>query len=181
MSERRFVLVTGNPNKVDEARRITGLEIEAVRLELPEIQSLDLAEVLAEKCEEAWRRLERPLVVEETGLELEAMGGFPGPLVRWMLEAMGPEGVARSALALGNPRVTARCMLMYRDADSTVVAEGVDSGELVLPARGSGGFGWDPVFQPDGSRQTWAEAGTAAKDRNAHRGRAWRALLRKLT
>ena len=59
MSECRFVLVTGNPNKVDEARRITGLQIEAVRLELPEIQSLDLAEVLAEKCDADYQRDQR--------------------------------------------------------------------------------------------------------------------------
>ena len=69
---RGVVLVTGNRNKIAEARRLCGAELEAIELELPEIQSLDLEEVLRAKGEEAFRRLRRPLIVEETGLELAA-------------------------------------------------------------------------------------------------------------
>jgi non-canonical purine NTP pyrophosphatase (RdgB/HAM1 family) len=175
-----FVLVTGNPDKVAEAQRILGRELEAVDLDLPEIQSLDLAAVLRAKGESAWRRLGRPLVVEETGLELAALGGFPGPLIKWMLAAVGPEGVARTVLALGDARACARCAVLYRDAAGEVIGEGEDSGTLVLPPRGAAGFGWDPVFVPDGQRRTWAELGAAAKDEGAHRGRAWRALAGEL-
>ncbi|KAB2963360.1 MAG: non-canonical purine NTP pyrophosphatase, partial [Thermoanaerobaculia bacterium] len=99
-----LLLVTGNPGKLAEARRLAGRALESVAVDLPEIQSLDLDEVLAAKAEAAFARLGRPLVVEETGLELAALHGFPGPLVRWMLEAVGAEGIARTALALGDPR-----------------------------------------------------------------------------
>ena len=97
MSYPPFALVTGNPGKLVEARRLLGAAgegppFDAVELDLPEIQSLDILEVLRGKAEEAWRRLGRPLVVEETGLYLGAMNGFPGPLVKWMLAAVGPEG-----------------------------------------------------------------------------------------
>ncbi|HTQ79504.1 MAG TPA: non-canonical purine NTP pyrophosphatase [Thermoanaerobaculia bacterium] len=172
-----FVLVTGNPGKLAEARRLAGLDFEAVALDLPEIQSLDLLEVLAAKGEEAWRRLGRPLVVEEAGLSLAALNGFPGPLVKWMLDAVGAQGLARTALALGDPRATARCALLYRDARETVVAEGATHGTLVLPGRGTQGFGWDPVFQPEGESRTYGELSGAEKDGLSHRGRAWRALL----
>lgn len=175
-----FVLVTGNRDKAAEASRILGREIETVAVDLPEIQSLDLLAVLAAKGEEAWRRLGRPLVVEETGLGLDVLGGFPGPLVRWMLEAVGPEGVARTAIALGDPAAAARCALLYRDAAGTVIAEGGDRGELVLPARGGAGFGWDVVFSPAGAEGTYAELGSGFKDRRGHRGRAWRALAAAL-
>lgn len=175
-----FVLVTGNRDKAAEAERILGRPVETAAVDLPEIQSLDLLEVLRAKGEEAWRRLGRPLVVEETGLALDALGGFPGPLVRWMLEAAGPEGIARAAIALGDPSAHARCALLYRDAAGTVVAEGADRGELVLPARGGAGFGWDVVFQPAGETATYAELGAAYKDRHGHRGRAWRALAAAL-
>lgn len=175
-----FVLVTGNPNKLREAERILGFRPSALDLDLPEIQGLDLEEVLRAKGEEAWRLVGEPLVVEETGLELPALGGFPGPLVKWMLQAVGPEGIARTANALGDPRATARCALLYRDSERVVIASGSTSGRLLLEPRGSEGFGWDPIFVPEGFALTYAELTSAEKDQLGHRGRAWRALHRAL-
>lgn len=175
-----FTLVTGNRNKLLEAERILGYLPAAEKIDLPEIQSLDLLEVLRAKGEEAWRRLGVPVVVEETGFDLEAMGGFPGPLVKWMLDAMGAQGIARTAHALGNPRATARCGLLYRDRVGEVIAEGETRGHLVLEPRGEGGFGWDSVFVPEGMEATCAELLPAEKDDLGHRGRAWRALGRLL-
>lgn len=177
---RPFTLVTGNAGKLAEARRLLDFDIPAEAVDLPEIQSLNMSEVLRAKGEEAYRRLRRPVVVEETGLELDALGGFPGPLVKWMLEAVGPEGLARTALALGDPRAVARCRLLYMDGTEALEGEGVAPGELVLPPRGDAGFGWDPVFRPDESPLTYAELGEGEKDRIGHRGRAWRDLLTKL-
>jgi non-canonical purine NTP pyrophosphatase (RdgB/HAM1 family) len=175
-----FVLVTGNRHKWREAERILGHAIANIALDLPEIQSADLMVVLEAKAETAWQRLRRPLVVEETGLELAALNGFPGPLVRFMLEAVGAEGIAGTAVALGRSEAVARCALLYRDAERSVRGVGASSGRLVLPARGDGGFGWDPVFVPEGEEGTYAELGEAAKDRIGHRGRAWRDLVQAL-
>lgn len=172
----RFTLVTGNRNKLREAERILGYPVDAHELDLPEVQSLDLHEVLRGKGEEAWRRLGRAVVVEETGLYLDAFGGFPGPLVKWMLEAMGAEGIARAVHALGDPRATAHCALLYRDAETELVADGKTSGRLVPEPRGSEGFGWDPVFVPEEHDLTYAELAPQRKDEIGHRGRAWRRL-----
>jgi non-canonical purine NTP pyrophosphatase (RdgB/HAM1 family) len=181
---RPFVLVTGNRGKLAEARRLAGMDLEAVEVDLPEIQSLDLLEVLKAKAAEAWARIGRPLVVEEAGLGLAALNGFPGPLVKWMLDATGAEGLARVGAALGDPRATARCALLYfdagRDGERTVIAEGVTEGTLVLPGRGEHGFGWDPVFLADGETRTFAELIGPEKDAVSHRGKAWRELLRRL-
>ena len=174
------VLVTGNPGKLAEARRICGVGLEAVEVELPEIQSLDLYQVLRAKGREAFRRLSRPVVVEETGLELAALNGFPGPLVKWMLEAVGAEGIARTALVLGDTRAVARCALLYLDRRREVDAEGTTEGELVAAPRGDGGFGWDPVFLPAGESRTYGEMSPAEKDRLSHRARAWRAFVTRL-
>lgn len=201
MGRTSYVLVTGNPDKALEAERILGRRPEVESLDLPEIQSLDLEEVLRAKAREARRRLRRPVVVEETGLELSALGGFPGPLVKWMLEAVGAEGVARTGLALGDPGVAAVCALGYldgydagddageaaedaaeddRDGERFLVGRGRTEGELVLPPRGGLGFGWDPVFRPEGEERTYAELPPAEKDRIGHRGRAWRDFRRVL-
>ncbi len=174
-----FALVTGNADKRGEAERILGHRLDWVPLELPEPQSLDLLVVLGAKANEAFDRLRRPVVVEETGLELAALNGFPGPLVKWMLQAVGAAGIARTALALGDPRVTARCALLWTDGERRVVGEGATEGTLVAP-RGSGGFGWDPVFLPAGERRTYGELPAADKDRHGHRGRAWRDLMARL-
>lgn len=174
------VLVTGNPGKVLEARRICGARLAAIEIDLPEIQSLDVDEVLRAKADAAARIARRPVIVEETSLELAALNGFPGPLVKWMLVAVRAEGIARTALALGDPRAAARCRLMLRDGDRTTTAEGVTEGRLVLPARGDAGFGWDPVFEPEDRGLTYAELGAEVKDEIGHRGRAWRALLARL-
>jgi non-canonical purine NTP pyrophosphatase (RdgB/HAM1 family) len=169
--------VTGNRNKLAEARRLCGHRLTAAVVDLPEIQSLDLATVLEVKAEEAFRRLQRPVIVEETGLELAAMNGFPGPLIKWLLDAVGAEGVARAGKALGDTTARARCMLLYFDGERRHLAEGVTVGRLVLPPRGDDGFGWDPVFQPEGEQHTYGEMEAEEKDRCSHRGRAWRAML----
>lgn len=149
-------------------------------MDLTEIQSLDLGQVLEAKLAAAFAAVGRPVVVEETGLELQAWNGFPGPLVRWMLEAIGAEGIARAAHAAGDSRARAVCLLAWTDGEITVVGRGETAGKLELSPRGSNGFGWDPVFRPDGGSRTYGELTSAQKDEIGHRGRAWRDLLEKL-
>jgi len=176
-----FTLVTGNRNKLIEAERILGCRLSCEPLDLPEIQALDLLAVLRAKGEEASLRLQRPLIVEETGLELTAMAGFPGPLVKWMLAAVGAEGIARAAIAMGDDRVTARCALLLLEPEREVVAVGETRGRVALPPRGDHGFGWDPIFIPAGEDRTYAQLRPEDKDTLSHRGRAWRCLLQQLT
>jgi len=177
---RPFVLVSGNRGKIAEARLIARPDLPAAELDLPEIQSLDMLEILRGKAAAAWAALQRPVVVEEAGLELVALNGFPGPLVKWMLQATGAEGIARVAEALGNPRAIARCQLLYKDGNEEIVAEGVAEGTLLHPGRGTQGFGWDPVFLPAGETRTFAELDGLEKLAVSHRGRAWREMMRKL-
>ena len=187
-SARRLLLVTGNPGKLAEARRIVaaaggGFELESVALDLPEIQSLDFGEVLDAKlaaARETLQRADSSIVVEEAGLELAAMNGFPGPLVRWMLDAVGAEGIARAAHALGDVRARAAALLAWSDGSRTIVVKGECAGELVHPPRGDRGFGFDPIFRPEGESHTFGELRDEEKDALSHRGRAWRNLLERL-
>jgi non-canonical purine NTP pyrophosphatase (RdgB/HAM1 family) len=180
MTDVNFLLVSGNPGKIAEARLAAGADLAAAEMDLPEIQSLDMLEILRGKAAAAWEALRRPVVVEEAGLELAALNGFPGPLVKWMLTAMGAEGIARIAAAMGDARAVARCLLLYKDGDEEIVAEGTTAGTLVLPGRGGHGFGWDPVFLPDGESRTFAELDGREKLAVSHRGKAWREMMRRL-
>ena len=174
------VFVTGNPGKLAEAQRLCRVELQAADIDLPEIQSLDIREILRAKAAAAFDRLERPVVVDETALDLAALNGFPGVLIKWMLKSVGAEGISRTAHSLGDTRATARCALLYFTGDREVYAAGTTNGQLVLPARGDRGFGWDPIFQPDDHDLTYAEISGPAKDRISHRGKAWRCLAERL-
>jgi non-canonical purine NTP pyrophosphatase (RdgB/HAM1 family) len=180
MTDVNFLLVSGNPGKIAEARLAAGADLAAAEMDLPEIQSLDMLEILRGKAAAAWEALRRPVMVEEAGLELVALNGFPGPLVKWMLTAMGAEGIAGVAAAMGDVHAVARCLLLYKDGDEEIVAEGTTAGTLVLPGRGGHGFGWDPVFLPDGESRTFAELDGREKLAVSHRGKAWREMMRRL-
>lgn len=175
------VLVTGNAHKLDEARRLVGRGLAARGIDLPEIQSLDLAEILAAKAQAALEACPgETVVVEDVGLELDALDGFPGPLIKWMLETMGAAGLARLAHTLGADGATARCGLLLARGDERVYAEGVTVGRLLPSPRGERGFGWDPIFVPEGEERTYAEVPARRKDAIGHRGLAWRALVAAL-
>lgn len=172
-----LVFVTSNPNKLREAEAVLGRPLESCDLDLPEIQSLDLVEVVRDKAATAARRLGRPVLVEDTGLELAGLGGFPGPLVRWVLASVGAEGIARMAHAFGDPGATARCLLCATDGEAEVFGEGVVAGRIADRPRGRGGFGWDSVFVPErpGNR-TYGEMDEDEKNAVSHRRRAFEAL-----
>lgn len=172
-----LVFVTSNAGKVREAEAVLGCTLDHRALDLPEIQSLDLLEVVRDKAAAAVRRLGRPVLVEDTGLELAGLGGFPGPLVRWMLSSVGAEGIARIAHAFADSRATARCLLCACDGSVEVLGEGVVRGRIAAAPRGRQGFGWDSVFvpEPPGDR-TYGEMSDDEKNAISHRRRAFESL-----
>ncbi len=176
-----LVFVTSNLNKVREAEAVLGRTLDHRALDLPELQSLDLAEVVRAKAAAAWREIGRPVLVEDTGLELAGLSGFPGPLVRWLLTSVGAAGIGRMAHCFGDPRATARCLLCASDGTIEVFGEGVVTGCIVAEPRGPGGFGWDSVFAPDvpGDR-TYGEMEEEEKNGISHRRRAFEALKQAL-
>jgi len=176
-----LVFVTSNLNKVREAEAVLGRALDHRALDLPEIQSLDLAEVVRSKAAAAWKRIGRPVLVEDTGLELVGLDGFPGPLVRWLLTSVGPEGIARIAHTFDDQRATARCLLCATNGSGEILGEGVVEGSIAPRPRGQQGFGWDCVFVPDdqGGR-TFGEMTDKEKNRISHRQRAFEALREAL-
>ena len=176
-----LVFVTSNLNKVREAEAVLGRVLDHRAIDLPEIQSLDLAEVVRTKAAAAWRQIGRPVLVEDTGLELEGLNGFPGPLVRWLLTSVGPGGIGRIAHGFDDDRATARCLLCAFDGDSEVFGEGVGEGSMAAQPGGNLGFGWDSVFVPnDPGGRTYGEMSDEEKNGISHRRRAFEALKNAL-
>jgi len=172
-----LVFVTSNRGKLREAEAVLGRTLDHRGLDLPEVQTLDLAEVVRHKARKAWEQLGRPVLVEDTSLELTGLRGFPGPLVRWMLASVGPEGICRIATCFGDPGATVRCLVCAADGSSEVFGEGVVRGSIAPDPRGGGGFGWDSAFIPsDGGGRTYGEMGEDEKNLISHRRKAFVAL-----
>jgi non-canonical purine NTP pyrophosphatase (RdgB/HAM1 family) len=171
---------TSNKNKVEEARRLLGVALEPVDLSIDEIQAATLEEIVHAKLLCARASVDGPLLVEDVALGFDALGGFPGPYVRWLLESAGGAGLATIARALDDRSARARCALAYWDGLTVSLFVGETAGEILLEPRGSAGFGWDAWFLPRGATLTYAEMAGVEKDRISHRGRAFELLRRQL-
>lgn len=155
--------------------------MERLDLDLSEPQALDPEVVAREKVQLAWERLRRPVLVEDSGLEILAWGGFPGALVKWLEKSAGLDGIVRMLEPFPDRSARAVCVIAGFDGEHLLTARGVTEGAIARPApRGAGGFGWDAIFVPQGSKKTFAELLPVEKDAVSHRGRAWAALAEKL-
>ncbi len=162
-----------------EAQRL-GFRLERLDLDLSEPQALDAEDVAREKVRMAWERVRRPVLVEDSGLEILAWGGFPGALVKWLEKSAGLETIVRMLEPFVDRSARAVCVIACFDGVRLLTARGVTEGAIAPAPRGAGGFGWDPIFVPRGSEKTFAELPAAQKDAVSHRGRAWAAMARKL-
>lgn len=176
-----LTLCTSNDGKRREFERMLGVELEIAPLDLPEIQSLDTAEVCRAKAALAYAELQRPVIVDDTGFELSVLGGFPGALVTWVLAAGGVE-LLHAMLPAGGPASAAAVTCVgLADAGGVQVFTGRVAGLVLANPRGDNGFGFDPVFVPDGETRSFAEMDDAAKDRHSPRGIALRRLAAHLS
>lgn len=177
------VFVTGNENKRREAQRILGVELDRAAPEVPEVQSLDVAEVAARKAIAAREALgypRRPVIVEDSGLVVEAWNGLPGALTKWFLKTVGNEGLLAMLSGFEARAARAVCAVAVAEAGGEVrVFCGEVAGEVAPEPRGEGGFGWDPIFVPEWSDLTYAEMGEK-KHADSHRARAFVAARRWL-
>ncbi|TYL38221.1 non-canonical purine NTP pyrophosphatase, RdgB/HAM1 family [Natronococcus pandeyae] len=165
--------VTGNEGKVGEAREyLEGIDaVEQVDYDYAELQSDSLEEIVTRGAREAFDALgsEEPVLVDDTGLFVDALGGFPGPYSAYVEDTVGIERLWRLASEEENRRARFRTVMAYADGERTETFEGTVAGTLV-PPRGEGGFGYDPIFEYNG--QTLAEMDTEEKNAISHRGRA---------
>lgn len=176
-----LVFVTSSPHKHREAEAILGMPLERENLDLPERQGLDVVTLAKEKAQQAFASLERPVLVEDTSLELAALGGFPGPLVKWLLQAAGPAAIPKMLCGFGDFRATARTAAVVFDGTAFHLGVGEVVGSIVDHPRGSHGFGWDVVFAPEGGGgRTYAEMSLDEKNRCSHRAKALFALRQAL-
>ncbi|KAL3678085.1 hypothetical protein R1sor_021041 [Riccia sorocarpa] len=166
--------VTGNSKKLEEVKMILGQTIpfRSLKLDLPELQG-EPEDISKEKCRLAAKQINGPVLVEDTCLCFNALKGLPGPYVKWFLQKTGHEGLNNLLAAYEDKSAYALCVfsLALGPDEEPVTFSGRTEGKIV-PARGPGDFGWDPVFQPEGYKLTFAEMPKEEKNKISHRRRA---------
>lgn len=180
-----IAFITGNAHKVIEAAEIlsgAGIKLRQIDLELEEPQA-DEVEDVAEACAlRGAMKLKMPVVVEDSGLFISALGGFPGPYSSYVYRKIGVEGIL--VLMRGRRDRAARfesAVAYSIDGEEAKVFKGMTIGTISNTARGRRGFGFDPIFVVRGKRDTFAELRLQEKNLLSHRGKAFRALAQWLS
>lgn len=150
-------LVTSNSDKLREAERILGIKIRVADIELDELQELDPIKIAEHKARQAWEHLHEPLVVWDQSVYCSCLNGFPGPLIKWFWTSVGLERITRIAKLLDDQRVYTETMLTYYDGTRMQHFTGRVDGTIPDTPRGTKGWGWDPMFIPNGETRTYAE------------------------
>ncbi|KAL1932801.1 hypothetical protein VTP01DRAFT_8479 [Rhizomucor pusillus] len=170
----KLAFVTGNKNKLAEVQAILAgtINVESHKIDLPELQGTT-QDIAKQKCRQAAEILNGPCITEDTCLCFDAMNGLPGPYIKWFLESLGHDGLNKMLAGFNNNSAYALCTFAYCEGPGhePIIFEGKTPGKIV-PARGPANFGWDPIFQPDGFEETYAEMSKDVKNTISHRFRA---------
>ena len=171
-----ITLITGNAGKVAELSRLLGIKVHNQKVALTEIQALDVRRVVEFKAQAAFEVLKRPVLVDDTGLYIEAWQGLPGALVAWFMDSVGKDGILKMLEGWADRSARAVTALGYCDERGVHIFDGELKGGIPTEVRGANGFGFDPIFVPERSQQTLAEMEGHEKDAISSRGIAARKL-----
>ncbi len=152
-----ITFITGNAAKAEQLRRHLDYPVFYRKLDLDEIQSLDLKKIVEHKAKEAYKKIGSPVLVEDVSLAFHAFGKLPGPLIKWFLGELGNDGLCKMLDGHKNRNATAEVCFGLYDGKKLKIFEGKMEGTIAKKPRGKTDFGWDPIFIPKGSRKTNAE------------------------
>lgn len=147
--------ITGNKNKFEEVKSILQ-NVEQLDIDLPEIQDVNAKEIIKAKLLEALHHKKAEFIVEDTSLYFNCLNGLPGPLIKWFMKTIGNKGLFNIVEKLGDTKAEAKTLIGYaKNPEEIYYFEGSIKGTIVSP-KGKSGFGWDPIFQPEGFSKSFA-------------------------
>lgn len=174
---KKIIFVTGNAHKVREANDIlsqAGVAVEQNNCGYPELQEDNLEAIAKFGAEWAANKLNHEVMVDDSGLFIETLGGFPGPYSAYVFDTLGNNRILKLMEEETNRSAVFKCVIGYcRPGEEAFVFSGEVAGKIAKDIRGYAGFGYDPIFEVNGV--TFGEMREDEKNRLSHR---YRALLR---
>lgn len=173
---------TGNINKFNKARHVLSeykIAVGMVKTKALEIQSDSLEEIAKTSVLDAFKNISLPLIVEDAGLFVEALNGFPGPYAAYVYKTVGNEGLLKLMETVTSRKARFQSSVAYLAPGlrMPVCFSGYADGEVTTREQKIeriSGFGFDPIFKPQGSSKTFAEMSIADKNAFSHRAKALR-------
>ena len=179
-SDKTLWLATRNRAKLREARAILGMfQIRVSQLMTPklEIQSDDLREIACFAADKLSSKHRGMVAVEDSGLFVRSLDGFPGPLSSYVYETIGPDGILKLLGSSRKRNAYFQAAIAVSESGRTLrVFSGKIDGKIALSQRGHSGFGFDPIFIPMGGSRTFGEMSSLEKNMRSHRQRGFRRL-----
>jgi XTP/dITP diphosphohydrolase len=171
---------TSNRHKFREIKALAlqfGVKIKMFRFKGFEVQSESLTEIAKQSITEVSKKVKAKVMVEDAGLFVEALNGFPGPYSSYVYKTIGFEGILKLLEGEKNRKAYFLSAIAFASPETKIkVFTGRCNGRIAFEARGESGFGFDPIFQPEGSEKTFAEMSLNEKNMFSHRAKALRQL-----
>jgi inosine triphosphate pyrophosphatase len=176
---KRIYLVTGNQKKLKEWQAIVpaDIELESASIDLPELQSDDPEEIVADKAKRAYEAVGKPVVVEDVSAGLDKYDGLPGPFIKYFVQRLGGDALYKIS-GEEETAATVSCSVAYYDGTTLLSVRADVHGKVVAP-RGDNMFSFDIVFIPDGETQTFSEMDPNKKNSLSHRSKAIKLFIEK--
>ena len=151
------------------------VDIRILNVDLPEIQEINTEAIAKNKAIQGAQLAGGPCVVEDSSLQFTALGGMPGPYIKWFQASLGCEGLHKILYAYEDKSAVAVCTLAFCPAPHAdpVIFTGTTKGSIVAPVEGRG-FGWDSIFVPEGETEPFSTMSIEQKNSLSHRGKAVR-------
>jgi XTP/dITP diphosphohydrolase len=176
----KILFATSNPHKLKEANGVGkgyGIEFEQLKAPYPELRDEDVGKVAEDGAKHVYDSAKKPLVVDDTGLYINALNGFPGPYSAYVFKKIACPGILRLMNGLENRGAVFVSAVGYCDGNELKVFRGECKGTIIGEMRGPQVFGYDPIFLPDGETKTFAED-PVAKDNVSHRRKSFEAFCK---
>jgi len=158
-----------------------GYELERIKTTYPEIQADTIDETIIPGLQWLTEKYDRPIMIDDSGLFIDGLKGFPGVYSAYVFKTVGCDGILRLMEGVKNRSARFECCIGFMvPGGKPFIARGVSKGSIPEKKEGTGGFGYDPVFIPEGYSKTFAQLEMADKNKISHRGRAIEAFLMEL-
>ena len=169
------VYITGNAHKAKYFSKMVGLDIPHQKIDIDELQTMDIDELMTHKVKGAYAFLQTPVIVEDTFVTLTGMNGLPGPYIKWFLESLGSEGICTLATAFDpkKRRVVVGATIAYYDGKKIELFKSQLEGTIAQRALGDTGFGWNPIFIPNGQLLTLGQMDEATFEHYYRQIKPW--------